>query len=95
MHLETQLTYTYGIFISFPINTKHQSDPSIDSDTPFKSCKSSDKIFSQEISNHRKSQVMDDIKEQLHYETWREVERIYKISSEASDERKSVARDEL
>lgn len=50
----------------------------MEGDTPFKSCKSSEETFCQEISNKPKSSVTNDIKERLHYDTWREVEEIYK-----------------
>lgn len=53
------------------------SDPSIEGDAPFRSCLSSDEIFCQEISNDPKTNTITDIKEQLHYNVWREVEKIY------------------
>lgn len=53
-------------------------NPSIENDTPFKSCESEDKVFCQEISNDPKSIVTTNIKEQLHYDVWREIEQIYK-----------------
>lgn len=53
------------------------SNPSLEGDTPFKACGSSDVIYCQEISNSPRSSVTDNIKEQLHYETWREIENIY------------------
>lgn len=46
-------------------------------DTPFIPCKSSDEIYCQEISNQPFSHVTHDIKDQLHYTTWREIEEIY------------------
>lgn len=52
------------------------SDPSIDGDTPFKSCRSENEIFCQEISNEPKSSVTDDILIKMHYDTWREIEKI-------------------
>ena len=55
------------------------SDPSIDGDTPFKSCRSGNEIFCQEISNEPRSRVTNDIKQQLHYDTWREIEEIILI----------------
>lgn len=76
-------------------NWKIPSNPSIVGDTSFQSCKSSKAIFCQEISNERKSHVMDNITEQLHYETWREIEKIYKNSTKQFYERKPVGRDEL
>lgn len=54
------------------------SNPSIEGDTPFKPCKSSTDIFCQEISNNPKSSVTNNIKEQLHFDTWREIEQTYK-----------------
>lgn len=56
------------------------SDPSIDGDTPFKSCQSENEIFCQEISNEPKSSVTYDIKKQLHYDTWREVEKMLEMN---------------
>lgn len=53
------------------------SDPSIDGGTRFQSCQSSDEIFCQEITNESKSLTTVDIKEQLHYDVWREIEEIY------------------
>ena len=54
------------------------SDPSIDGDTPFKSSKSSDEIYCQDISNDPKYRTTTNIKEQLHYDIWREIEEDYK-----------------
>lgn len=54
-----------------------QSDPSIEGDTPFKSCKSFDEIYCQEISNHPKSHVTTNIKQQFHYDAWNEINEIY------------------
>lgn len=53
------------------------SDPSIEGDTPFKSSKSSDEIYCQEISNEPKSHVTTNIKEQFHYDAWNEIAGIY------------------
>lgn len=53
------------------------SDPSIEGDIPFKSCKSSDELYCNEISNDPKIRITTDIKKQLHYDTWREVEEVY------------------
>lgn len=50
----------------------------MEGDTPFEPCKSSDETFCQEISNDPKSSVAKDIKQQIRYDTWREVEEIYK-----------------
>lgn len=52
--------------------------PSSEGDTPFKSCTSSTDIFCQEINDDLVSTVTTDIKDQLHYDTWREIEQIYK-----------------
>lgn len=59
------------------------SDPSIEGDTPFKSCQSMDEIFCQEISNEPKTQVTNNIMKQLHYDVWHDIEEIYekKITS--------------
>lgn len=54
----------------------HQRDPSIDGDTPFKSCRSANEIYCQELANELKTHVMSDIKEQLHYDVWQDVERV-------------------
>lgn len=62
------------------------SDPSIENDTPFESCKSPDEIFCQEITNDAKSSVSTDILEQLHYGTWREIEKTYKRLKAAPEE---------
>ena len=59
------------------------SDPSIDGDTPFKSCRSENEIFCQEISNEL-SRVTNDIKQQLHYDTWREIEEIMVINDKGT-----------
>lgn len=62
-------------FFGFFVNISH---PSIEGDTPFKSSKSPNEIFCHEITNEPKTKILTDIKEQLHYETWREVEEIYR-----------------
>lgn len=54
------------------------SNPTLEGDTPFASCKSSTEIYCQEISNEPKSSTTNNIKEQLRYDTWREIEEIYK-----------------
>lgn len=54
------------------------SDPSIEGDTPFKPCKSTTEMFCQEISNNSTSSVTTNIMEQLHYNTWREIEQSYR-----------------
>lgn len=50
-------------------------DPTIEGDTPFKSCQSSDEIFCQEVSNERTTRVTYDIKEQMHYDLWKTIEK--------------------
>lgn len=52
-------------------------DPSIEGDTPFISCKSSDEIYCQEISNDPKSRVITDIKKQFHHDAWTKINKIY------------------
>lgn len=64
---------SYGNFSS---NFKYQRDPSISGDTPFKSCRSENAIYCQELANELKTHVMNDIKEQLHYNVWRDVEMV-------------------
>lgn len=49
----------------------------MEKDTPFRNCKSPNEVFCQEITIDEKSTVTTDITEQLHYNTWREVEDIY------------------
>lgn len=56
----------------------NSSDPSIEGDTFYERIESPHEIFIQEITNHPKSTVTTNIVEQLHYDTWREVETIYK-----------------
>lgn len=67
-----KLIFVHLFLIQFDI-----SDPSIEGDTPFVSCKSSNEIFCQEISNAPTSSITYDIKEQLRYNTWQEIEEIY------------------
>lgn len=52
------------------------SDPSVKDDTPFKSCKSSQEIFCQDVSNEPRTRVMYDIKEQIHYDLWSDIDDI-------------------
>lgn len=54
------------------------SNPSIKGDTPFQPCTSTDDIFCQEITNSPKSSTTLNIKQQLHYDTWRDIEQFYK-----------------
>lgn len=54
------------------------SDPSIADRTPFKSCKSSKEILCTDITNDPISNIMTDIEQQSHYNTWHEVMEIYK-----------------
>lgn len=61
-------------FLSFPI----RSNPSIDNDIQFTSCKSPSEIFCQEITNADETSVTTDILNQLHYDTWNEIEKMYK-----------------
>lgn len=71
--------------IEFWSNILYSSNPSIEGDTPFQSSESQDEIFCQEISNDPTSSVTTNIKEQLHYDTWREIEQIYKKLQIVSD----------
>lgn len=54
------------------------SNPSIENEIHFESCKSPNEVFCQEISNDSKTWVTKNIKEQERYETWCEIERTYK-----------------
>ena len=54
------------------------SDPSIEGDIPFKSCQSSDEIYCHEVSNEPKTRITTNIKKQLNYDMWREIDDIYK-----------------
>lgn len=56
----------------------HHSKPSIDGDTPFKSINSIDDIFCQEVANDLKTSVTNDIRQQIHYNVWHEIDEIYK-----------------
>lgn len=60
-------------------------DPSIKSDTPFKSCKSSDEIFCQDVSNEPKMRITYDIKKRLHYDLWREIDEIIVWKNETTN----------
>ena len=60
------------------INLKYFSDPSIEGDTPFKSTNSIDELFCQEVSNELKTSVTYEIREQLKYDVWHEIDEIYK-----------------
>lgn len=53
-------------------------NPSIEGDTPFKSCKSSSEIYGQEISNKPKSYPIADIRKLYHLDTWNKIEAIYR-----------------
>lgn len=66
------------------------SNPSIEGNTPFESCKSSYEIFCQEFSNEPVTRVTIDIMNQLHYDVWQEIEEIYKS---LKDESKKVVPD--
>lgn len=54
------------------------SNPSIDGNTPFIPCTSQTELFCQEINNSPKLSVTTNIKEQLHFDTWHEIETTYK-----------------
>lgn len=66
-------------FKSFEFQKKYnfvfQRDPTINGYTPFKSCRSENEIYCQELGNELKTHVMHDIKDQLHYDVWRDVEK--------------------
>lgn len=53
------------------------SDPSVDGDVPFKNSKSANEVYCQEVSNQPFTHATYDIIKQLHYDTWREIEKIY------------------
>lgn len=74
MKNKQQNTHIFNFFFYIPVIIRN---PSIEDDTPFKSCKSSTEVFCQEISNDPKSSVTNNIKEQLHYDTWRDIEETY------------------
>lgn len=57
-------------------NFVHSRDPSIKGNTPFKSCRSGE-TFCQEFSKEPPTNTTFDIKNQLHYSAWREIEKIY------------------
>lgn len=61
------------------------SDPTIENDTPFKSCKSPDEFYCQEISNDLQSHVTNDIMKQLHYDVWRTVDEIIASKDETNN----------
>lgn len=71
-------------FFSPSILQQNNSDPSIGGDTPFKSCRSSNEIYCQEVSNSIKTSVTNNIKEQLHYDVWLEIENLYKTLNASS-----------
>lgn len=73
--LRTASNFIAFDFIQFDFQTRN---PSLGNDTPSKSCKSETEIHCQEISNEPNSSVTTNIKEQLHFERWREIEEIYK-----------------
>lgn len=73
----TGLDLKETIQVRSEFNVSYFSNPSIESDTPFLPCESKQKIFCQEISNEPISTVTTNITEQLHYDTWREIEQIY------------------
>lgn len=56
----------------------HVRNPSIEGDTPFKSCETPNEIYCQEISNDPTSSVATNIREQFHYNSWREIEETCK-----------------
>lgn len=64
-----------------------RSDPSVDGDVPFKSSKSANEIYCQEVSNRPFTHVTYDVKDHLHYDTWREIEKIYHDLKSASTDR--------
>lgn len=53
------------------------SNPSVEGDTPFKSSTSTNEIFAQDITNEPKSSLVTDIMEQIHFNTWKEIDDIY------------------
>lgn len=53
-------------------------NPSIEGDTPFRSCTSPSKIYCHEISNNLSASITTDILEQTHYSTWWEIESSYR-----------------
>lgn len=60
------------------------SDPSIEGDTPFKSCKSEDEIYCQEVSNEVKTHITYDVKKQLQYELYREIDEILSLKNKTT-----------
>lgn len=64
------------------------SDPSIEGDTPFRSCQSSGEVFCQEISNEPNTRMTTNIMDQLHYDVWHDIEKIYKSLKDVSHEPK-------
>lgn len=64
------------IIIVISLLLANSSYPSIKGDVPFKSCKSSDEIFCQDLTNETRTSVTYDIKRQMHYFTWREIDEI-------------------
>lgn len=64
--------------IYFRFSFPNSRNPSIKGDTPFKSLTSPDEIFVQDITNDSKTSIVTDILQQIHYDTWEKVEKIYK-----------------
>ncbi|XP_055312128.1 esterase B1-like [Sitodiplosis mosellana] len=58
-------------------NFARTGNPSVKGDTKFKSSTSPDEIFSQEIVNDRKSILVTNIMDQLHFNTWKQIDDSY------------------
>lgn len=54
------------------------SDPSIDSNTSFKSCKSANQIYCTDITNDPVSPIRTNILEELYQQTWLDIFNIYR-----------------
>ncbi|XP_031623525.1 esterase B1-like [Contarinia nasturtii] len=65
--------------VNIVTNFAKTGNPSIEGDTPFKSSTSTEEIFSQDITNDSKTTLVTDIMDQLHFDTWKEIEDTYKI----------------
>ncbi|XP_055312058.1 esterase B1-like isoform X2 [Sitodiplosis mosellana] len=59
-------------------NFARTGNPSVEGDTPFMSSTSPDEILSQDITNDPNSSLVTNIMDQLHFNTWKQIDDSYK-----------------
>ncbi|XP_031639929.1 esterase B1-like [Contarinia nasturtii] len=63
--------------VNIVTNFARTGNPSIEGDTPFKPIPSPNEIFAQDITNDLNTTLISDVLQELHFDTWKQIEEMY------------------